>query len=126
MNAIPWLTVGVDSIEAPVAPVHRGSHVACPHPLASKAYILPSNEPTNTVPFETAGDESRIDCGPANPCHSGEHSAWPQPSAANALSFPSLLLKFVCDPTYTMPFDTVGESMIWASEVDFHSGVVHR
>ena len=125
MNTLPPATVGVDSMEAPVAPVHRGWHVAWPHPFALNAYNLPSKAPTNTTPFETAGEDSRIDWAPASPCHRGGHTDCPHPEAEKAFSLPSLELGDVCDPTYTMPLETVGESMIWASEVDFHSGVVH-
>ena len=80
----------------------------------------------NTTPFATAGEDSKIDWGPASPCQSGAQTACPQPSASKAFSLPSLELKEVCEPTYTIPFATVGESLIWASEVDFHSGVVQR
>src|SRR5437867_3310704 len=79
----------------------------------------------NTVPPATAGEDWKIG-KPTEPVHSGWQVAWPQPAAEKALSFPSLLLNEVCEPTYTIPFATVGESMIWASEVDFHRGVVHR
>jgi len=63
---------------------------------------------------------------PARPCQSGAQTAAPQPVAEKASSLPSFDDGDVCDPTYTMPFTTVGESMIWARLVEVHSGVVQR
>src|SRR6266508_3151838 len=125
MNATPPTTVGVDSTLPPVAPVHTGWHVAAPQPAALKTYSLPSNAPTKTNPFATAGEDWRIDLLPARPCHRGLHTGCPHPAAENAFSFPAADVSDVCEPTYTMPLDTVGESMICARFVEVHNGVVH-
>src|SRR5436309_6706412 len=110
----------------PVDPFHTGWHVAAPHPLALKAYSLPSKAATNTRPLPRVGEDCRMDLDPASPCHRGLHTACPQPAAENAFRRPAADVSEVCDPTYTTPFLTAGESMIWASEMELHSGVVHR
>src|SRR5436190_823370 len=125
MYTTPPTTVGDDSMVPPVVPFHAGWQVGAPHPFAGNAYSRRSYAPTNTNPFATAGDDIRIDCDPARPCHSGLHTACPHPAAENALSFPAAEVSLVCEPTYTTPFFTVGESMIWARDVELHSGVEH-
>src|SRR5438093_1022517 len=96
---------------------HSGEQVAAPQPVASNAERA-CCDAMYTTPPATAGLDWKAG-PPSEPFHRG----W-QADAGNAFSLPSFESADVCDPTYTVPRDTVGESTIWASEVDRHSGTV--
>jgi hypothetical protein len=91
-------------------------------PAASNAYTFESFDPTNTIPFATAGDDTTA--APVAAVHNGEHTfGGPAtqlllPAASNAYTFPSF------DPTNTVPFATVGEESVtgWPRPA-LHSGV---
>ena len=100
-------------MDPPVAPVHSGWHVGCPHPFALKTYMSPSYDPTYARPFATAGEDSVIDSVPARPTQVGAHTAWPHPFALNTSSLPSFEVADVCEPMYTQPPATVGLSTIY-------------
>src|SRR5258706_11804243 len=108
------------------AVVHSGVHVfGVPEqpvtPAASKAYSLPSLDPTYTTPFTTTGDE--LMPPPVDAVHSARHVlGLPEqpmtPAASKAYSLPSF------DPTYTTPLATVGDDvMMTPLVVAVHSGV---
>src|SRR6266540_2831448 len=80
----PFATLGEDCTWACVPipnPSQDGPHVGWPHPDAAKA-ARKWSEPMYTVPFDTAGLDSKAG-PPMAPDHSGRQLGAPQPFASN-------------------------------------------
>jgi len=80
---------------------------------------LPSNEPTNTLPPATAGEENT---GPVTAVHRGEQVVGtPEqpctPAASKAYTWPSI------EPTYTVLPATVGDDCTGPAVSAVHTGV---